>query len=99
MRRGHMVLIIHHSGKPNPLTGETTQRGTSKREDGLDSSIMLSRKAHEGPVTWTFTKNRHNDGGDQTSFTIALDRNCWFQRTETGEPKVEPREERLIEAK
>jgi AAA domain/Bifunctional DNA primase/polymerase, N-terminal len=99
MRRGHSVLIIHHTGKPNPLTGETTQRGTSKREDGLDSSIILSRKANEGPVSWKFTKHRHNDGTDPMTLDIVLDVNCWFARVEEGEEPLDPLEEQVVAAK
>jgi putative DNA primase/helicase len=38
-RRGISVLIVHHAGKGG------TQRGTSRREDVLDTSILLCRPA------------------------------------------------------
>jgi putative DNA primase/helicase len=41
-RRGISVLIVHHAGK----TGE--QRGTSRREDVLDTSIALRRPSDYG---------------------------------------------------
>jgi len=42
-QRGRSVLFVHHDGK----TGE--QRGTSKREDTLDSVIQLKRPADYAP--------------------------------------------------
>jgi putative DNA primase/helicase len=43
-RRGISVLIIHHAGKGG------TQRGTSRREDVLDTSILLCRPADYSPT-------------------------------------------------
>ncbi len=43
-RRGLSVLIVHHAGK----RGE--QRGTSRREDVLDTSISLRRPADYAPT-------------------------------------------------
>jgi putative DNA primase/helicase len=43
-RRGISVLIIHHSGKGGQ------QRGTSRREDVLDTSISLRRPADYSPT-------------------------------------------------
>ena len=43
-RRGVSVLIVHHAGKG----GE--QRGTSRREDVLDTSISLRRPSDYAPV-------------------------------------------------
>ena len=43
-RRGMSVLIVHHAGK----TGG--QRGTSRREDVLDTSISLRRPADYAPT-------------------------------------------------
>ena len=40
-RDGHSVIFLHHTGKPNEETGKTKQRGTSKREDILNTSILL----------------------------------------------------------
>jgi hypothetical protein len=39
-RRGKTVLIVHHTGKPDK-DGNVSQRGTSKREDILNTSILL----------------------------------------------------------
>ena len=43
-RRGISVLIVHHAGKGG------TQRGTSRREDVLDTSISLCRPADYSPA-------------------------------------------------
>ena len=42
-RRGISVLIVHHAGK------DGQQRGTSRREDVLDTSISLRRSADYSP--------------------------------------------------
>lgn len=59
-REGRAVLFIHHAGKGGQ------QRGTSKREDLLDTSIILSRpeNAQNGAsFTWEWSKARglHGD--------------------------------------
>lgn len=58
-RQGKTVLIIHHTGKPDE-NGNVSQRGTSKREDILNTSILLkaSRPARSGEFVWQFTKSR-----------------------------------------
>ncbi len=43
-RQGKSVLFIHHAGKNG------TQRGTSKREDTLDTVIKLKRPNHYVPT-------------------------------------------------
>ena len=43
-RRGTSVLIVHHAGKGGQ------QRGTSRREDVLDTSISLRHAADYSPV-------------------------------------------------
>jgi putative DNA primase/helicase len=43
-RRGISVLIVHHAGK------DGQQRGTSRREDVLDTSISLRNPADYSPV-------------------------------------------------
>jgi RecA-family ATPase len=49
-RKGHCVVLFHHTGKPDKRTGETKQRGTSKHEDILDTSILLEvPKANKHP--------------------------------------------------
>jgi hypothetical protein len=61
-RRGVAVLLLHHTGKSG------AQRGTSRREDPLDNSIVLSLPADFQPgqgcrFLWRFTKHRHLAGG------------------------------------
>lgn len=40
-RKEKTVIFLHHTGKPDKETGLSTQRGTSKREDVLNTSILL----------------------------------------------------------
>lgn len=58
-RQGKTVVIIHHAGKPDQ-EGNTRQRGTSKREDILNTSILLQPKRGEdiGKFSVKFTKVR-----------------------------------------
>lgn len=62
--RGRAVLFIHHAGK------DGRQRGTSKREDILDTVICLSRPSDYNPATdgarfiVEFQKDRHNTAGE-----------------------------------
>lgn len=60
--RGRSVLFIHHSGK------DGRQRGTSKREDILDSVVRLSRPSdyentQGARFVIEFEKDRHNTAG------------------------------------
>jgi len=55
-RQGKSVLMFHHTGKPDK-SGHTSQRGTSKREDVLNTSIVL-QPAERGQFTVEFTKSR-----------------------------------------
>ncbi len=60
--RGRSVLFIHHSGK------DGRQRGTSKREDILDSVVRLSRPSdyentQGARFVVEFEKDRHNTAG------------------------------------
>jgi putative DNA primase/helicase len=60
-REGRAVLFIHHAGK----SGQ--QRGTSKREDLLDTSILLTRPEDAEPgacFTWEWSKARGLHGKD-----------------------------------
>jgi RecA-family ATPase len=41
-RKGKSVFVVHHGGKPDEK-GQVTQRGTSKREDIMNTSISLTR--------------------------------------------------------
>ncbi|MCX5924612.1 MAG: AAA family ATPase [Candidatus Dependentiae bacterium] len=70
-RRGKSVLFVHHAGKNG------AQRGTSKREDILDTVIMLKHpddyKAEEGArFEVSFDKARHFTGADASSFQVQL---------------------------
>ncbi|WP_161628421.1 AAA family ATPase [Desulfocurvibacter africanus] len=70
-RKGHSVLMVHHSGK----NGD--QRGSSAREDILDTSITLTRpkdyKAQEGARAEVhLTKARGLAGPEAEPFEIQL---------------------------
>lgn len=70
-RRGIAVLMVHHAGK----NGE--QRGTSKREDLLDTSIKLHRAIDYDPkqgaqFTWSFSKARHMYGDDADALDMTM---------------------------
>lgn len=58
-RKGKTVLFFHHTGKPDAETGKTRQRGTSKREDVLNTSILLTPIPHRPTgfcVEWSKTR-------------------------------------------
>lgn len=40
-RKGVTTVFLHHTGKPDMKTGRTRQRGTSKKEDVCNTSILL----------------------------------------------------------
>lgn len=70
-RRGKSILFVHHAGK----SGQ--QRGTSKREDILDSVIILKRpadyKQEQGArFEVLFDKSRDFSGNNATSFEAWL---------------------------
>jgi len=85
--RGRAVVFIHHTGK----TG--SQRGTSKREDVLDTSILLKRPADYKPNEGArfeihFEKARALFGTDVTPIEAKLDtdatgKQIWATRTVT----------------
>jgi len=53
------VLLVHHTGKTRGKNGRGDQRGTSKREDILNASILLFKRLDEwGRFTVEFTKSR-----------------------------------------
>jgi putative DNA primase/helicase len=75
-RAGRSVLFIHHAGKG----GE--QRGTSKREDVMDSVVKLCRpddyEASEGArFIVAFTKSRGFAGSDANPFEAMLRDGLW----------------------
>jgi predicted ATP-dependent serine protease len=73
---GKSVLFIHHSGKKG------IQRGTSRREDVLDTVICLKRPANYSPADGArfivcFEKNRGIFGKDTESFEAHLKDGQW----------------------
>lgn len=86
--QGRSVLFIHHSGKGGQ------QRGTSKREDLLDTSILLKRpadyRADEGArFEVHFEKARSLYGEDVEPFEAKLEtsldgKQIWTTRTVSG---------------
>lgn len=74
-RAGYTVLLLHHSGKPDRKTGRTVQRGASKREDVLNTSVMLQRLngMDSDTFVWEFTKWRGFRPEDEFPVTIGDD--------------------------
>lgn len=75
-RAGRAVLFIHHAGKGGD------QRGTSKREDVLDSVIRLDRPedytaADGARFAVTFTKSRGFFGADADPFEARFNDGQW----------------------
>jgi putative DNA primase/helicase len=78
-RAGRSVVFIHHAGK------EGRQRGTSRREDVLDTVIALRRpsdhQADQGArFEVHFEKNRGFHGDDAKSFEATLGAGGWTMR-------------------
>jgi len=70
-RRGKSILFVHHAGKGGQ------QRGTSKKEDVLDTIILLKRpenyRSDQGAqFVVEFDKTRHFAGDDAQSFQVQL---------------------------
>jgi hypothetical protein len=87
-RRGISVLFVHHAGKNG------VQRGTSKREDVLDTVIILKHsddyKPEEGArFEVEFTKARHFSGADARSFQAVLkndgENKWWWELSDAPE--------------
>jgi putative DNA primase/helicase len=83
-RAGRSVLFIHHSGKG----GE--QRGTSKREDVMDTVIKLSRpddyqQTQGARFLVEFTKARGMFGDDAEPFEASLADNVWTMQESVNE--------------
>ena len=75
-RAGRSVLFVHHAGKG----GE--QRGTSKREDVMDSVVKLSLPSDHSPVDGArfvveFTKSRGFSGPEADPFEAAFSDGLW----------------------
>lgn len=92
-RRGVSTLFIHHSGK----SGD--QRGTSAKEDIMDSVVRLTRPDDYDPgegarFTVEYTKARGFYGEDATSFEAKL--NATTGEWETSDP-VQGKDERILD--
>lgn len=92
-RAGRSVLFLHHAGKGGD------QRGTSRREDVMDTVMKLSRpsdyQASEGArFVVEFTKARGIFGDDAESFEANLKDGAWSMRAATC-----ARDERIVELK
>jgi hypothetical protein len=90
-RAGRSVLFIHHAGKG----GE--QRGTSRREDVMDSVVKLSLPSDYVPEDGArfvvqFTKSRGFAGDEAAAFEAALSDGLWSTRA-----LVDVRTEQIIQ--
>jgi energy-coupling factor transporter ATP-binding protein EcfA2 len=70
-RPGRCVILVHHSGKGGD------QRGTSRREDHLDTVLKLSLPADHDPengcrFNMEFSKARHLQGRDSQSLEFSM---------------------------
>lgn len=77
-RQGKSVCLLHHDGKGGQ------QRGTSKKEDVLDTVISLRRPpgytADQGcHIEVRFEKNRGFHGPDAEPFAVRLVENSWVR--------------------
>ena len=96
-RRGKSVLFIHHAAKAGQ------QRGTSKREDILDTVIALKQPQGYCPdqgaaFEVNFEKTRHFAGDDAASFQVRLkeqDDGLWLW--EINDPKADAEVEEVEE--
>jgi KaiC/GvpD/RAD55 family RecA-like ATPase len=90
-RQGRSVLFIHHAGKG----GE--QRGTSRREDVMDSVIKLSLPSDYTPEDGArfvvqFTKSRGFAGDEAAAFEAILNDGLWSTKA-----LVDVRTEQIIQ--
>jgi KaiC/GvpD/RAD55 family RecA-like ATPase len=70
-RRGHCVILVHHSGKGGD------QRGTSRREDHLDLVLKMTLPSDHDPENGCrfnveFSKARHLQGSDSQSLEFSM---------------------------
>jgi RecA-family ATPase len=82
-RAGKTVLIVHHTGKPDK-DGNVSQRGTSKREDILNTSILLKPAAtgRKGEFVLQFTKARGFAAPDPFAVKLSLENGeCTLERS------------------
>jgi putative DNA primase/helicase len=90
-RRGKSVLFVHHAAKAGQ------QRGTSKREDILDTVITLKQPqgycADQGACfDVTFEKTRHFSGDDAAPFNVRLkvqDNGVWLWTVDNIAPDAD----------
>lgn len=86
-RLGKSVLFVHHAGKGG------NQRGTSKREDILDTVIILKHPSDYEPsmgcvFDLSFDKARHLSGDDAVSLSCKLTDEGWkYELTEDNNYK------------
>lgn len=93
-RQGKSILFVHHAAKGGQ------QRGTSKREDILDTVISLKHSSAYSPdqgasFEVVFEKTRHFTGEDAVSFQVLLKEQkdgLWLWEMSSGH-----RNERVIE--
>lgn len=82
-RRGKTVLLGHHTGKPDK-DGNVSQRGTSKREDILNTSVLLKPAAagRKGEFVFQFTKARGFAASDPFAVRLSLEEGeCRLERS------------------
>ena len=87
-RQGRAILMIHHAGKGGQ------QRGTSKREDVLDTVVNLKRpsdyEATEGArFEVHYEKSRGFSGDGAESFEAALVDGAWIVKSLSDEKEVQ----------
>ncbi len=94
--KGKSILFIHHSGKNGK------QRGTSKREDVLDTVINLRkiRSENEDGAKFkiVFEKTRGFFGKDADPFMVKLSDGKWQEKISKKEEK-EGRDKEIVELK
>jgi RecA-family ATPase len=73
-RKGYAVMYLHHGTKPNE-SGRSKQRGTSKREDILNTSIELWRPSDfdKSAFSLDFSKTRGWPAGEPLTLQICDD--------------------------
>lgn len=67
-RRGWTSVLLHHAGKPDRETKMIRQRGTSAREDILNTTLLLAGSGHG---TFTVVADKHR-GFEMESFKVKM---------------------------
>lgn len=86
-RAGYTVIFLHHAGKPNEK-GYVTQRGTSKREDILNTSILmvdLHGKDKGKGFKLLFTKHRGFLPDSSLEVRLSIEPTCYRLLTSAEE--------------